>query len=191
MTFGTVPLIPSAAHRTSVPSSVKLRQASPEDVDAIHRLIASHVASDHLLPRTLDEIETRIGRFIVGDAAGVVVACAELAPLSPAVAEVRSLVVSEHARGMGVGRLILDALVRHAVSNGHQRLCAFTHGPAYFIRLGFSIVPHLWVPEKVFTDCVGCPLFRTCGQHAVVLALDERQLRQTSLRLNGTEERVA
>jgi len=191
MTFGTVPLIPSAPHRTSVPSSVKLRQASPEDVDAIHRLIASHVASDHLLPRTLDEIETRIGRFIVGDAAGVVVACAELAPLSPAVAEVRSLVVSEHARGMGVGRLILDALVRHAVNNGHQRLCAFTHGPAYFIRLGFSIVPHLWVPEKVFTDCVGCPLFRTCGQHAVVLALDERQLRQTSLRLNGTEERVA
>ena len=191
MTFGTVPLIPSVAHRTSVPSSVKLRQASPEDVDAIHRLIASHVASDHLLPRTLDEIETRIGRFIVGDAAGVVVACAELAPLSPAVAEVRSLVVSEHARGMGVGRLILDALVRHAVSNGHQRLCAFTHGPAYFIRLGFSIVPHLWVPEKVFTDCVGCPLFRTCGQHAVVLALDERQLRQPSLRLNGTEERVA
>jgi len=191
MTFGTVPLIPSAAHRTSVPSSVKLRQASPEDVDAIHRLIASHVASDHLLPRTLDEIETRSGRFIVGDAAGVVVACAELAPLSPAVAEVRSLVVSEHARGMGVGRLILDALVRHAVSNGHQRLCAFTHGPAYFIRLGFSIVPHLWVPEKVFTDCVGCPLFRTCGQDAVVLALDERQLRQTSLRLNGTEERVA
>jgi hypothetical protein len=28
------------------------------------------------------------------------------------------------------------------------------------------------VPEKVFTDCVRCPLFRSCGQHAVVLALD-------------------
>ena len=46
--------------------------------------------------------------------------------------------------------------------------------------------------EKVFTDCVGCPLFRTCGQHAVVLALDERQMRQTSMRLaNGIGERVA
>jgi amino-acid N-acetyltransferase len=195
MTFGTVPLNPSptapAAHRAAAPSSVKLRQAAPGDVDAIHQLIANHVASDHLLPRTQEEIETRIARFLVGDANGTVVACAELAPLSPAVAEVRSLVVSEQVRGMGVGRLILDALVRHAVSNGHQRLCAFTHGPAYFIRLGFSIVPHLWVPEKVFTDCVGCPLFRSCGQHAVVLALDERQLRQTSLRLNGTEERVA
>ena len=29
--------------------------------------------------------------------------------------------------------------------------------------MGFSIVPHLWLPEKVFTDCVKCPLFRPCG----------------------------
>jgi amino-acid N-acetyltransferase len=169
-----------------------LREARARDLDEIYQLIADHVASDHLLPRTREEIETRIARFVVGEADGVVVACAELAPLSAAVAEVRSLVVAEHVRGMGVGRLILDALVRHAVTNGHQRLCAFTHGPAYFIRLGFSIVPHLWVPEKVFSDCVECPLFRTCGQHAVVLALDERQMRQTATRLaSGTRERVA
>lgn len=196
MTFATVPLTPSATHsaphRAGGPLAVELRGATPHDVDEIYQLIADHVASDHLLPRTREEIEGRITRFVVGEADGVVVACAELAPLSGAVAEVRSLVVAEHVRGMGVGRLILDALVRHAVTNGHQRLCAFTHGPAYFIRLGFSIVPHLWVPEKVFSDCVGCPLFRTCGQHAVVLALDERQLRQTTMRLaNGTGERVA
>jgi amino-acid N-acetyltransferase len=196
MTFATLPLTRSATdaapHRASGPLAVELRGAVACDVDEIYQLIADHVASDHLLPRTREEIEGRITRFVVGEADGAVVACAELAPLSAAVAEVRSLVVAEQVRGMGVGRLILDALVRHAVTNGHQRLCAFTHGPAYFIRLGFSIVPHLWVPEKVFSDCVGCPLFRTCGQHAVVLALDERQMRQATMRLaNGTAERVA
>jgi amino-acid N-acetyltransferase len=196
MTFATVPLTPSVTHstpnRAEGPSAVELRAAAPRDVDEIYQLIADHVATDHLLPRTRGEIESRIARFVVGEAEGAVVACAELAPLSAAVAEVRSLIVAEQVRGMGVGRLILDALVRHAVTNGHHQLCAFTHGPAYFIRLGFSIVPHLWVPEKVFSDCVGCPLFRTCGQHAVVLALDERQIRQTSARLaNGTGEQVA
>jgi amino-acid N-acetyltransferase len=171
---------------------VELRVARPVDVEAIHTLIADHVASDHLLPRTREEIAARIARFVVGDADGAVVACAELAPLSADVAEVRSLVVAEHVRGMGVGRLILDALVHRAVRAGHRRLCAFTHGPAYFIRLGFSIVPHLWVREKVFTDCVGCPLFRACGQHAVVLALDDRQVRQATLRLQaGMQEHVA
>jgi amino-acid N-acetyltransferase len=196
MTLATVRLRPHAAraisHRADEPVQVELRVGKPGDVEAIHSLIAGHVASDHLLPRTREEIAARISRFVVGDAGGAVVACAELAPLSADVAEVRSLVVAEQVRRMGVGRLILDALVHRAVSAGHRRLCAFTHGPAYFIRLGFSIVPHLWVREKVFTDCVDCPLFRSCGQHAVVLGLDDRQVRETTLRLqDGVREQVA
>ena len=38
--------------------------------------------------------------------------------------------------------------------------------------IGFSIAPHLWVTEKVYTDCVTCPQFRMCGQYAMVLPLD-------------------
>ena len=148
-----------------------LRDATGTDAPAIHRLIADHVASDHLLPRSLDEIACRVSRFVVITSGDVIVGCAELAPLSPYVAEVRSLVVDEAARGLGAGRAILDALVARAVAAGHTRLCAFTHRPAYFIRLGFSLVPHLWVREKVVTDCVSCPLFRACGQHAVELSL--------------------
>jgi hypothetical protein len=34
------------------------------------------------------------------------------------------------------------------------------------------IVPHLWVTEKVYTDCVKCPHFRNCGQYAMVLPLE-------------------
>ena len=45
-------------------------------------------------------------------------------------------------------------------------------GPAYFSRMGFSIVPHLWLAEKVFADCVKCPLFRRCGQYAMLMDLD-------------------
>ena len=42
----------------------------------------------------------------------------------------------------------------------------------YFSQMGFSIVPHLWVPEKIFTDCVKCPSFRRCGQFAMVVPLE-------------------
>jgi hypothetical protein len=37
--------------------------------------------------------------------------------------------------------------------------------------MGFSIVPHVWVPEKIAHDCTGCALFRRCGQYAVTLPL--------------------
>ena len=50
-------------------------------------------------------------------------------------------------------------------------LCAFTHQPSHFVRLGFTIVPHMWVPEKIAHDCVGCAQFRQCGQYAVTLPL--------------------
>ena len=38
--------------------------------------------------------------------------------------------------------------------------------------MGFSIVPHSWLLEKIFTDCLKCPHFRTCGQYPMVVPLD-------------------
>jgi GNAT superfamily N-acetyltransferase len=80
-------------------------------------------------------------------------------------------VVGRDARSGGLGRQILDELVRRATREGFEKLCAFTHAPAYFVHLGFSIVPHVWVPEKVARDCTACALFRRCGQYAVTRAL--------------------
>jgi amino-acid N-acetyltransferase len=155
------------------PDVLALRQATEDDVPAIHALVDRHVTSDHLLPRGSEEIQSHCDRFVVATMNGEVVGCAELAPLSPQVAEVRSLVVEADARGVGLGRRMVDALVARATELGYARLCAFSHQPGYFVRLGFSIVPHLWLREKVFTDCVSCPLFRGCGQQAVVVSLEQ------------------
>ena len=103
-----------------------------------------------------------------------VMGCAELAPLSHTVAEVRSLVVDEQARGLGFGRLLVDTIADEARLAGFRTVCAFTHDPAYFVRLGYSLVPHAWLPEKIAHDCAGCALFRQCGQDAVRLQLAER-----------------
>ena len=152
---------------------VCLRDATSSDAPAIHALIVAHLAEGHLLPRTLDEIEAHAHRFIVATRHNRIVACAELAPLSREVSEVRSLVVSSEARSLGVGSSMLDELAERAKVNGFRKLCAFTHAPAYFVRLGFSIVPHVWLPDKIVTDCHLCPEFRRCGQYAVVQALEK------------------
>jgi N-acetylglutamate synthase-like GNAT family acetyltransferase len=151
--------------------AVMLRTAVPAEAPAIHALILDHLEEGHLLPRELDEITVRADRFVVAVHRGSVVACAELAPLSSSVAEVRSLVVSREARKLGLGRRIVDELVRRATVAGFHKLCAFTHSPAYFVHMGFSIVPHVWLPEKIVTDCHSCVHFRRCGQYAVVQTL--------------------
>jgi len=161
-----------AERRGAQVAGLTLRSADPRDAGTLFALIAANQEEGHLLPRTRDELSVRANRFVVAVRAGSVVGCAELAPLSPTVAEVRSLAVDASARGGRVGVTIVDELRRRARRGAFERLCAFTHAPGYFTNMGFSIVPHLWLTEKVFTDCVKCPQFRRCGQYAMVVPLD-------------------
>jgi amino-acid N-acetyltransferase len=150
---------------------VTFRQATKADAAAVNRLIADNLEVGHLLPRTIEEILEHAPRFIVAEHDGTVIACAELAPLSATVAEVRSLVVDEQVRGNQIGPRLVTELASAGASRGFATLCAFTHQPSHFVKLGFTIVPHMWVPEKIAHDCTSCPLFRRCGQYAVTLPL--------------------
>ena len=154
---------------------IVLRAAVAADAPALLALIAAHLEEGRLLPRTLDELTVHAPRFVVAalpsPSGDRIVGCAELAPLSQAVAEIRSLVVSAEARKLGLGVRMVEALGNTARVMGYTKLCAFAHDPAFFVHRGFSIVPHTWVPEKIAHDCITCPLFRNCGQYAVVLDL--------------------
>jgi amino-acid N-acetyltransferase len=149
-----------------------LRQATPADAQAIHALIAEHVADGHLLARSVDDVAAHAQRFVVATDGDRILGCADIVPLSSAVAEVRSLVISDDARGLGVGRRLVDHLVAQAANTGFRTLCAFTSAASFFLQMGFSIVPHTWLPEKIQVDCTNCARFRSCGQYAVVRALE-------------------
>jgi amino-acid N-acetyltransferase len=164
-------IVPGATHTVAHDPGAgpAVREATAADAPAIHRLIADNLQSGHLLPRSLADVTARAARFAVvvsGD--GVLLACGELAPLNASVAEVRSLVVREDARGRRLGHVIVNELRRRARAARYRTLCAFTHDPRFFVRFGFSIVPHTWLPEKVAADCWSCPHFQKCGQYAVV-----------------------
>lgn len=158
--------------RSHASTAVTVRPATPAEAPMLHALIASHREEGRLLPRELGELLVHAPRFVVALRRGRIVGCAELAPLSARVAEVRSLVVDRQARSLGIGRSLVSELERRARTGGFEQLCAFAHDAGYFVRLGFAIVPHTWLPEKIARDCASCALFRRCGQHALVLPLE-------------------
>ena len=153
-------------------AGITLRTAEVREAKKLFALIQANLEEGHLLPRTLGELTAHASRFVVAVKGRTIVGCAELAALSPTVAEVRSLAVDANARGSRVGTMIVVELRRRARREGFERLCAFTHAPGYFTNMGFSIVPHTWLLEKIFTDCLKCPQFRQCGQYGMVVPLD-------------------
>ncbi|HEY7441271.1 MAG TPA: GNAT family N-acetyltransferase [Vicinamibacterales bacterium] len=176
----------AATRKRRTARQVEIRPARAEEARHIHGLIGSHLADGHLLPRELDELKRHVGRFLVAVHRNRIVACGELAPLSHTLAEIRSLVVDRNHRGSGIGRHVAEALREEARRQCFDRLCAFTHQPAYFVHLGFSIVPHVWLPEKIGTDCSSCALFRRCGQFAMLDDLDPvRESRAQGLTANA------
>ena len=161
--------MPSGRKRSQ---TLTIARAERKHAATLHALIMANLEEGRLLPRTLQEIAVHASRFSIVMRGRKIVGCAELAPLSTQVGEVRSLAVDAKERGNGVGTMLVDDLRQRAHDEGFDKLTAFTHAPGYFSQMGFSIVPHLWIPEKVFTDCVKCPMFRRCGQYAMVAPLD-------------------
>ncbi len=158
--------------KTRTRPTLTITRADQSHAPALYALITANLAEGRLLPRTQQEIAEHANRFSIARRGRKIVGCAELAPLSPQVAEVRSLAVDARERGHGVGTMLVDDLRQRAHDEGFDRLSAFTHAPGYFSQMGFSIVPHVWMQEKIFTDCVKCPSFRRCGQYAMVAPLD-------------------
>jgi predicted GNAT family N-acyltransferase len=76
--------------------------------------------------------------FLVIDRAGQAIGCARLLPDG----HVGRMAVLPDWRGRGVGRALLDAVLREARARGHVtlRLSAQTHAAAFYARAGFVAV---------------------------------------------------
>ena len=124
-----------SSHRALVSASpTSLRPAGQPDVAAISKLVTSNVGWGHLLPRSADDIQQHVPRFLVATRGSLVVGCGELAPLSNSLSEVRSLVVAADARGGGIGTGILAS--RDASKT--CRVCALSlTSPIPSLRLAF------------------------------------------------------
>lgn len=161
---------------------VIIRPAVAAEAPVLHQLISADLDAGHLLPRTLAEVTTYADRFVVATSGADVIGGAALAPLSHTVAEIRSLVIDARWRRNGIGTRLIRALMEQATRQRFSTLCAFVHDASPFVRLGFSLVPHVWMTEKIMTDCRTCSRLRHCRQHALRLDLDARVCRPAPVR---------
>ncbi len=161
-------VVSTAASTLLATAPIEVRPASPDDITGMLELISVNVRAGHLLPRTIDEIRATLGDWVVALDAGYVVGIGSLLLMNPSLVEVRSLAVDERYRSAGIGAQIVRTLVEQAKRRQINTIFALTRAVPFFLRLGFTITNKDRFPEKVWRDCVKCPLVTCCDETAVV-----------------------
>ncbi|OIO01741.1 MAG: GNAT family N-acetyltransferase [Desulfovibrionaceae bacterium CG1_02_65_16] len=154
---------------------MQLRKARITDVKGVHRLIMNTSADDGLvLPRSYNQIYSHLRDFfVVVDARDEeeILGCCALSICWENLAEVRSLVVAASARGLGLGRRLVEACLSDAVTLGIYRVFALTNTPDFFRHMGFTECTKDSLPQKVWSDCLNCPRFPDCDEIALHMEL--------------------
>lgn len=132
-----------------------LRPARTSDIVAIQAMRAPLVDSNVLLQHQLVALYERVQEFVVAETRdGRVLAAGALHVMWGDLAEVRSLVVDQDARGMGLGKAIVEALVERAFTLGITRVFCLTFEVDFFGRCGFETISDVPVDAETFAQMV-------------------------------------
>lgn len=147
---------------------MRLRKARVQDISAIHCLIAVYSRDGTLLPRSLDDIQTHRGQFIVAEAEGRLLGCGALHSYPNGLVEIRSIAVAPDCQHCGVGTRLVRRLLQEAQRGDAKRVFLFTRSPDFFTCMGFSVVHADSLPEKIWKDCRLCPRRLCCDEIPMV-----------------------
>jgi N-acetylglutamate synthase-like GNAT family acetyltransferase len=132
------------------PAQQVVRRATRADAVQILELVSPYAAQGLMLPRTLDQIASRIDNYVVAtDAAGHVLACAALEEYSPSLAEVSSVAVSPTQHGKGLGTQVVLGVERLARARDIEEVFALSLTDNFFLSLGYKACTVSRYPEKL------------------------------------------
>jgi amino-acid N-acetyltransferase len=146
-----------------------VRPAKLQDAVRIFDLVNSLSGDGTLLRRSYAEICENVRDFYVAEDEELqFLGCGALHLYGPHLAEVRSIVVKQEAKGNGAGGGLLRALLEEADQQGVASVCLFTRIPGFFEHFEFRAVDRTTLPDKIYKDCQTCPRLYACDEFAMV-----------------------
>ncbi|MFN8607270.1 MAG: N-acetyltransferase [Vulcanimicrobiota bacterium] len=152
---------------------LEIRKAQLRDVPAIAELVNKYASEGLMLSKRQVDLYENIREFVVVVTSdGQLMGCGALRTVWHNLAEVRSLAIAPEAKGMGLGRRIVDELIKEANQLGLAKVFALTYQQVFFEKLGFQVVDKAGFPQKVWLDCNQCPKQTCCDEIAVLRVLN-------------------
>ncbi|MEG6614972.1 N-acetyltransferase [Peptococcaceae bacterium 1198_IL3148] len=147
------------------------RKAKISDIESIHRLITQYANQNQMLARSRSSLYEGVREFTVAEHNGLVIGTGSLHIIWDDLAEIRSLAVAPQYVKQGIGRQLINLFLQEARELEIDRVFALTYQPGFFQRCNFSTIAKEQLPQKVWKECVNCPLFPNCNETAVIINL--------------------
>ncbi len=157
-----------------------IRPAVLGDAPGISFLVNQGAREGQLLPRALESVCATIGDWVVAKRDGQIIGCGSLVEMGSTLSEIRSLAVTPQYRKNGIGRRLVEALIELARDRNIQTVFALTRAVPFFEKIGFQTTVKDDFPEKVWRDCIICPVQVACDEVAVVYQVAREPLRLKS-----------
>jgi len=121
-----------------------------------------------MIPRSLNELYETVRDFVVCEGHGNICGVCALHIMWEDLAEIRSLAVEKHYQKRGVGKKLVQQCLKEARALGIKKVFALTYCPEFFKKIGFVDIDKASLPQKIWGDCLRCPRFPECNEHAVI-----------------------
>ncbi len=151
---------------------INYQKAKLRDIKDMQKLVLPEVQSGVILDRSSDEIATNIRSYTLCFKDSKLVGFCALHIHTEYLAEIRSLIVHEDARGEKIGENLVTKLLDEANLLGLQKVLCLTYKQIFFQRLGFVEIPKESIPEhKIWADCIKCKHFPVCNEVSLIKTL--------------------
>lgn len=140
----------------------------------MQQLVKSEVDNGIILLRTSDEMATTIRSYTAVEVDGVLAGFCALHIHSVNLAEIRSLVVSEQFRNLGLGKKLVNECLEEGKRLQVKEVLSLTYQKDFFEKIGFNVISKESIPEhKIWADCIRCKHFPVCDEVALLYKLDK------------------
>jgi amino-acid N-acetyltransferase len=135
----------------------------------IQRLINEFARREEMIPRSINELYENVRDFFICEDKGKICGVCALHVLWEDLAEVRSLAVRREYQRMGMGKKLVKRCLADARAMGLGRVFVLTYQPDFFRKIGFTDIDKSDLPQKIWGDCIRCPKFPECDEHALII----------------------
>ena len=149
--------------------SIVYEKPTLKDIDQMQRLVMPEVQSGIILYRSDDEIAQNIRSYVVAREDKRIVGFCALHIYSKKLAEIRSIIIDKDYRGRGIGKNLVNFLIKEGKTLCVESIFALTYEREFFQKIGFDEIDKDKLPEqKIWADCIKCKHFPVCNEIAFI-----------------------